>query len=153
MTPGTWFSVGILGLVVLAFFLLWIWNSRLGSATLLVDGKTTLKVLVAKTPDQIFKGLGGRTTLLPYDGMILVYQEKSQHGIVMRDMEFPIDIVWIDHGVVVDIAPNVPLDNAPEETLKRYYPRLPDNIVLELPAGSAKRHRITIGTKIQVINP
>src|SRR3989344_2170112 len=55
---------------------------------------TSLKVLVADNPYRHYKGLGGRTALAPYDGMLFVFAVPNKYGFVMRDTLFPIDIVW-----------------------------------------------------------
>lgn len=108
-----------------------------------------LSVLVADTPERRYIGLGGRETLAPYDGMLFLFGNKGRHGFVMRNMSFPIDIVWFSDGVVVDIAPNVPLESGVDEAvLRRYYPRADANAVLELPSGWAAKYGLQIGDKI-----
>lgn len=105
-----------------------------------------LHVLVAKNIYQQYKGLGGRKQLAPYDGMIFPFYLLDKHTFVMRDMEFPIDIVWLKDGVVVDIAPNVPIEpDASEQELARYYPRTEANLVLELQAGWTQKNGLKIG--------
>jgi uncharacterized membrane protein (UPF0127 family) len=112
---------------------------------------TELYVLVAKTPKPLYQGLGGREYLV---SMMLCYifGSKAKQGIVMRNMKFPIDIVWFDDGVVVDLVSNVkPEFDVPEEKLMVYYPRVEANAVLELPAGWALRHNLKIGDKIALV--
>jgi uncharacterized membrane protein (UPF0127 family) len=85
--------------------------------------------------------------------MVFLFPETKTHGFVMRDMHFPIDIIWLDHGVVVDIAPSVPVEpGAIESDLRVYYPRKPANIVLELNAGWADAHKLRIGDRMAVID-
>ena len=68
----------------------------------------------------------------------------------MRGMRFPIDIVWLSDGVVVDIAPSVPIEpGVPEADLRVYYPRLKANTVIELPAGWAEGHGLKIGDELK----
>lgn len=109
-------------------------------------------MLVAKNQKHRFTGLGGRETIEPYDGMIFVYPLHKKQGIVMRDMQFPIDIVWFNGGLVVDIAPSVPIEpGRSEEDLTVYYPRLPSNVVIELPAGWAAANALQIGDRLEVV--
>lgn len=111
-----------------------------------------LNVLVAKTPKHRFKGLGGREDLGKYDGMLFLFFDAAQHSIVMRDMAFPIDIVWLENGVVVDFAPHVPIEpDSSEFELTQYYPRKPANVVLELPAGWTLEHGLKIGDMLSVV--
>jgi uncharacterized membrane protein (UPF0127 family) len=70
----------------------------------------------------------------------------------MRDMKFPIDIVWFNDGVVVDIASFIkPEFDVPEEDLMIYLPRMEANVVLELPAGWTVRNDLKIGDKITLV--
>ncbi len=110
-----------------------------------------LRVLVAKDSYHLIKGLGGRKDLGGYDGAIFIFNEFGKHAIVMRDMEFKIDIIWLANGKVVDIAPDVPLDTASEANLKRYYPRVEANVVLELPAGWVGENGVKIGDILEVV--
>ncbi|MFB6181525.1 MAG: DUF192 domain-containing protein [Candidatus Magasanikbacteria bacterium] len=115
-------------------------------------GGEQLRVLVAETRYQKYKGLGGRRGLDEYDGMLFKYFPPRKVGIVMRDMKFPIDIVWLNDGKVVDIAPNVqPQPDTTEEKLKVYRPRKKANLVVELPAGWSKKHSLEIGNKIKIL--
>lgn len=111
---------------------------------------TKLQVLIADNPYRQYKGLGGRKTLAPYDGMLFLFGIPGKYGFVMRDTLFSIDIVWFMDGQVVDIAPSVPVElNVPEANLRRYYPRIPATMVLELPAGWAVSHGLRIGDSLK----
>src|SRR3989339_1632615 len=57
-----------------------------------------LKVLVARDYGHWVRGLGGRADLGKYDGMLFLFPTTEQHSFVMRDMKFPLDIVWFDGG-------------------------------------------------------
>jgi len=128
---------------------LWFWGWRWPTAVVELEGKR-LHVLVAKSPRHQYRGLGRRDTLSPYDGMLFVFPITHRVGIVMRDMRFPLDIVWLDKGEVVDIAPSVPLEPGLDESeLTVYRPRLPANAVLELPAGWAEAHGLKIGDRLR----
>ncbi|MBI2436985.1 MAG: DUF192 domain-containing protein [Candidatus Magasanikbacteria bacterium] len=111
-----------------------------------------LNVLVAKNYYQQYRGLGKRDSIAPYDGMIFSYLLEDKHGIVMREMRFPIDIVWFNNGVVVDIASNVPIEPGKHESeLMRYYPRITANLILELPATWVDAHGLKIGDSLSVV--
>lgn len=112
-----------------------------------------LTVQIANTFDHQRKGLGGRSDMGKYDGMLFPFGVSAKHIIVMRDMEFPIDIVWLSEGEVVDIAPSVPIEpDATERTLTKYRPRAEANAVLELPAGWAKMHDLKIGDTVTQVS-
>ncbi|MEK7680988.1 MAG: DUF192 domain-containing protein [Patescibacteria group bacterium] len=105
-----------------------------------------LRVLVADTQERKIKGLGGRKSFGKYGGMIFPFSAPDKHGIVMRDMKFPIDIFWIANGKVVDIAPNVqPEHGKSEAELMVYWPRVSSTLVLEMPAGAMRKNGFKIG--------
>lgn len=139
------------GIFIIATIGVELWQLHWPKATIRLRN-TDLYVLVANTPDHWYRGLGGRTNLAPYDGMIFLFPVSKPQGFVMRDMIFPLDIVWLDRGAVVDIAPRVPIEpGATEDELRVYTPRKPANIVLELPAGWAEAHSLKIGDRMTVV--
>jgi len=137
--------------LLVAFSFVWLWGRHVPKAVVELSGER-LYVAVARTPAHMYKGLGGRESMDSIDGMIFLFAYSDRQVIVMRDMVFPIDIVWLDQGVVVDIAPSVPVEQGiPEADLRRYIPRKPANAVLELSAGWAVKHSLKIGDRLTVI--
>jgi len=112
----------------------------------------TLHVLIADSIYRQQKGLSGRTSISPYDGMVFPFSLLGKHAFVMRNMNFPIDIIWLKKGEVVDYAPNVQIEpDHNESTYIRYTPRTDDDMVLELPAGWAQAHDLRIGDKMTLV--
>ena len=147
----TSFQKIVLLVLLLSVIGLWFWGWRWPSAVVGLKGQE-LNVLLAKTPKHHYRGLGKRDSLGEFDGMLFVFPLSRKLGIVMRDMRFPIDIIWLERGEVVDIAPSVQLE--PDKgnlELKVYKPRVPANLVLELPAGWAAKHQLKIGDRLQVL--
>lgn len=101
---------------------------------------------VADTQAERKLGLSGRSGLLPGRGMLFVFPFSGKHGIWMKDMRFPIDIVWIaPNGTIVDIK---------DEVSPSTYPRVftPDKnalYVLELPSGAVDKQDIKVGQKLR----
>jgi uncharacterized membrane protein (UPF0127 family) len=106
-------------------------------------GDKKIKLLVAKSDKDRQKGLSGRNSLPEDQGMLFVFEKKGKHGFWMRDMKFPLDIIFIDDNTVVHIV-----ENAPAGDLRIYTPDTEVNRVLELNAGGAKKYGIKEGTKI-----
>ncbi len=95
-------------------------------------------------------GLGKRLTLPADHGMLFVYDHKERYSYWMKDMHFPIDILWLEDKNIVDIRKNVPAPATPEEKLPLYNPILPVNTVLELPAGTSDKFGIVVGDKVEI---
>ena len=140
---GIFFAVCFIGVRLAQFY----WSD----ANIVLDGER-LNILIARNMDQQYKGLSDRNDLGKYDGMLFVYQDAFRIGVVMRDMRFPIDVVWSNDGVVVDIAPNLqPEPGVKNEDLRVYFPRDKANSFLELEAGWAKKHDLKIGDKLEIL--
>lgn len=107
-----------------------------------------VKVEIADEPLEMAKGLSNRKSLDEDHGMLFVFAEPGQPAFWMKDMEFPIDIIWIKNDVVIDIAPNLPVVAA--EFLSTYSPKEPANYVLEVNAGFAKENGIKVGDKVDI---
>jgi len=88
---------------------------------------------VANTPTKRELGLGERDSLPADHGMYFPFEIAQKWVFWMKGMRFPIDIVWIRDGKVVDIHRSVPPPKVlPLET---YSPIEPADAVLELNAG------------------
>ncbi len=144
--------MGILGLFIVGMTIVQLVQLRFPRATIELAGHE-LDVLVAKNVYHRHKGLGKRDSLENADAMLFLFGPiPGEITIVMRDMRFPIDIVWLNAGEVVDIAPNVPIEpNANEVTFTRYRPRTDANMVIEFPAGWVDEHGLKIGDTMTVI--
>lgn len=92
------------------------------------------------------KGLSDRKKLCDHCGMLFLFPEKQSKGFWMKDMQFDIDILWINDTEVVHIEKNVS-HKTPE---KVYKPQEEVNAVLELPAGKAQKLNIQKGTIIKL---
>lgn len=110
-------------------------------ASMSIDG-AYLRVSLATTPAEQAQGLGGRPSLPADEGMLFVFPEHGQYEFWMKDMRFPIDIIWMDDtGKVIYIVPALSPDTYPQA----FGPAAPSRYVLEVPAGFATAHQVRIG--------
>lgn len=110
-------------------------------------GSTTLKAEVVDTDASRAQGLSGRTGLLPGEAMLFVFDRSDAWGFWMKDMRFPIDIIWLNgDGTVVTVADDLSPASYPEV----FYPAAPAQFVLEVPAGFARAHKVAQGSKVVV---
>ncbi len=138
----------------------------LGIATILAGGLFFIQGRTTKNPQAFINGKGivldvvttpqyqalglARYEYLPADhGMLFLYRDKAPRVFWMKDMKFPIDIVWLDTDVVVGVVENVPIENSvPDDQLTRYSSPQSVNRVLELNAGTIKDLNLKIGDSI-----
>ena len=115
-----------------------------GTGTIYIDN-IPLTVTVADTVAERTQGLSGRPRLADNEGMFFVFEEADRYGFWMKDMNFPIDIIWLsDEGFVVDIDEAA----SPESYPTVFKPDVPARFVLEVHAGFAREHGIRQGSKI-----
>jgi len=107
----------------------------------------TIGVEIADEMREQIAGLSGRESLCPDCGMLFVFPDKQVRHFWMKNMNFPLDIIWIGDGKILNISENLsPEGESPE---KIYTSTLPANYVLEVNAGFAERHGIKVGDGIE----
>ena len=121
--------------------------SALQKGEVVIDGRVTINVEVARSPQAQTRGLGGRPSLKKGTGMAFPYNGPGLRGIWMKGMLIPIDILWIREGRIVAIEPNVPPPSANGELA--VFSHVAD-LVLEVPAGNVKEMGIRIGQSVKV---
>ena len=101
-----------------------------------VVGGQEIFIEIVKTPSAMYKGLSNRPSLCRDCAMLFVFPESDQRSFVMREMNFPLDIIFINDGKIVKIHRNLP----PEGSLTQfqYNSEAPANRVLEVNAGLAR---------------
>lgn len=121
---------------------------------------TTQKISLAitETVEQQSRGLGGCRYIPKNSGMFFIFKgpfdtAQGQNATFwMKDMLIPIDIIWINNGVVIGIEKNVPNEpkNTPDSALKRYPSPGEIDAVLEIGAGKAEKYGIRIGSQLNL---
>lgn len=110
-------------------------------------GNATFNVRVADEPYEHVIGLSDTPSLAPNEGMLFVLQEPQYLPIWMKDMDFALDIIWLNEDKrVINIHRNVSPDTYPQAFL----PNEPAMYVLEVPAGSAEAGDIQDGQQAKL---
>ncbi|MEZ3116409.1 DUF192 domain-containing protein [Halobaculum sp. MBLA0147] len=111
------------------------------------DGTTlaTVDVRIADTSRKRYVGLSATDSLDDDEGMLFVHDAPGQYAYVMRDMAFPLDILFVaPNGTVTRVHhAELPPPNTPESALERYRGR--GQYVLEVPYGYTNRTGVTVG--------
>jgi len=95
-------------------------------------------------------GLMYRTSINQNQCMLFIFESEGKHAIWMQNMQFAIDVLWLDSKFkIVDIKENfMPCKSL--WTCKEYVPKEDAKYVIELTQGTVKREKITAGSKIKV---
>jgi uncharacterized membrane protein (UPF0127 family) len=104
-----------------------------------------LNIEIADTPETRTQGLSGRS-ILQYDkGLLFIFEKSGFYPFWMKDMNFPIDIIWINKNLnIVHIKEKATPDSYP----KTFVSGEPALYVLEVNAGVVADKKIKIGDKI-----
>ncbi len=107
-----------------------------------------ISVDLAKTPEQQAKGLSVKNTLNENEGMLFIFDTPKEHSFWMKDMKFPIDIMWIgsDHKIV-HIEKNLQ-PCAFFLLCTSYSPHANSKYVLEVPSNYTAKNTIVIGDRV-----
>jgi len=133
-------------LAVVAAALVFVLGSGTPSEGHLRIGNAELTIEVADERSELTQGLSDRDELPADHAMLFMFPADGMHGMWMKDMHFPIDIVWFDEDWrAVDVREHVSPETYPEV----FYPASESRYVLELAAGMASQYGIAIGSVIQ----
>lgn len=102
---------------------------------------------VAKTTEAREKGLSKTSSLRESEGMLLVFDTDGKWTIWMKDMNYPLDLIWLDKDKkVVYIVKNAPPESYPFES---FSPKQEARYVVEVPAGTVGRKSVVIGSQAE----
>lgn len=98
---------------------------------------------VADEETERIQGLSGVEELPRNGGLLMIFDEDRTHGIWMRDMKIPLDIVWINKNktvvyIVKNASPKLSTDIV-------FTPNSDARYVVELPAGAVQEAGIKTG--------
>lgn len=145
--------VGVIGLMSIPS------DSKLESVefprgTIKVDD-VVLEVQIADDESKRIRGLMFQDPL-PYDqGMIFVFDEPGVYSLWMLNMQFALDMIWIDaNGNVVHIEQDIPPCETPTEIMacQSIVPSGEAMYILEVTAGFVEQFGITKDSKVDLIS-
>jgi uncharacterized membrane protein (UPF0127 family) len=110
--------------------------------TISINGNQ-LEVEVVTTNEGRKRGLSKRSSLEKDTGMLFVFNNDQRPTFWMKDMNFPIDIIWIDEEKIVGIDKNLePESGIADEDLTLYPAPQKIDYVLEVNAGYSDDHSL-----------
>lgn len=144
------FIISILLILIISFCFSVRSNIKDSALAQVIINDKIIYVEVPQTQSDRIKGLGSRETLAEDQGMLFVFEKKQKPGFVMRQMQFPLDFIWINDNQIVEITKNVtiPLDN---QDLTVYYPQAEVNYVLEVNAGYCEKNNFQVGDWVEIL--
>lgn len=124
------------------------WRTYYPTTVPVTIGSTTVAASVADDLSERIKGLSD-TPYLP-EGLVklFVFGANGSHSIWMKDMRYPIDVLWIEkEGSIVHIEESLSPDTFPES----FSSPTPAWYVIEANAGFVSEHNITVGDQMTLV--
>ncbi|MBU4332361.1 DUF192 domain-containing protein [Patescibacteria group bacterium] len=112
-------------------------------------GNAKVKAEVVSSLVSRAQGLSGREFLAQNQGMLFVFDEPARYSFVMREMKFPLDIIFIRNNKIVDFTENLPVPE-PGEDSANYTTKEPANYALEVNAGFIQQHELKVGDGVDI---
>lgn len=147
-----WVIVGLLSILLFTIYIFHKHQSEINcideyrqdSIILAPDG-TQMAVEISADPVTQAKGLSGRQCIANDWGMLFSFKDSDIRQFWMKDMNFPIDIVWIDDNFqVVGVETNVSPDTYPQT----FASPSPVKFVLETGANQAEDLGLVTGATV-----
>lgn len=122
----------ILVAIVLTFLLRQNFQSTIPETKTVTVNNKTITVEIADAPAERRRGLSGRASLPTGTGLLFIFDKPGYHGFWMKEMNFPIDILWLDDDFkIVDSW----LNAEPASYPKVFTPKIKTRYVLETNPG------------------
>lgn len=132
-------------LIIIPAALIILWLAVAPSSPQISLNGAVFKVELAQTTAEQSRGLSGRASLGEREGMLFIFAATGTPAFWMREMNFPIDIIWLaDDWRVADISPEL----SPATYPQTFSPRAPVKYVLEVASGTAQNLNLKIGDLI-----
>lgn len=140
LSPSNWLIAGlILAVVATALYVI---MPQLRPQAMVHLGDGIFRARIARTVEQRQEGLSGVQYLNDDEAMLFVFDQDGRWSIWMKDMNFPIDIVWLDaNQKVIYVVKNASPDSYPATV---FTPKTSARYVVEIKAGMVDRQRIAI---------
>lgn len=108
-------------------------------------GGVKIFVKIADEPHERIQGLSGTESLGDFEGLLFAFDSSDRHGVWMKDMNYPIDIIWLnEEGVIVHIETRV----SPRTYPKTFRPPVPARYVLEMNERMVESFNIRTGQQV-----
>lgn len=139
----------ILGAAVVIFLLLLLLTFILSrKSTKVTVGGQTFSVKVAKTDKEKQVGLSETKKLDKNKGMLFIFDNPDYYAFWMKNMKFPIDIIYINGDKVTYVVHSAPAPTG--SNLPIYQPNEKSDKVLEINSGLSKTYNIKAGSPVKI---
>lgn len=108
-------------------------------------GKNIFQAEIAATPAKRSQGLSNRKELCENCAMLFLFEGKGLHSFWMKEMNFDLDMIWIDKNEIVYMVKNV----SKKKEFEVIKPEYKADKILEINASLADKLGIKIGDEVE----
>ncbi len=118
---------------------------------------------IADTRPEQERGLSGSDPLEQNEGMLFVFADRKERAVWMKEMRFPIDVIWLELVPLSDAdvaqAPSVQAryrvvgtetELVPESYPASFRSGRPVDAFMEIPAGMVRQLSVVVGQEINI---
>ncbi len=138
-------KTAIVFIVIAVFLIIIVVLSTVTYKSKVVLGGKTFFVEVAETKLFQERGLSGHKPLQSNEGMFFVFEKPDNYGFWMKDMTFPIDIIWFGPDYKIT---HIEKAVDPRTYPKIFYPGADSQYVLEVSSGVSDALNLKIGDSV-----
>ncbi len=114
-----------------------------------IENKSCFNIEIADTANQRATGLSMKKFLNKGDAMLFIFPEKTIPGFWMKDMKFPIDIIWINESwKITGIEKN--MQPCEGNLCPLVYPKEKIMYVLEINSGLSDKYGFKDGDSVHL---
>lgn len=143
---GQWIAVIVLATAFLSIIGYAAWSEKVRASNVIIDA-TALRLEIADTDAARVQGLSDRASLDADAGMLFIFPSRGIYPFWMKDMHFPLDMIWIDGDRIVEIA-TLPPPASSTIVPATHTPLHAADKILEINAGTAKEMGLKPGVRI-----
>lgn len=118
-----------------------------GNKTIKIN-EQTFDIEIADSDERRIKGLSERESLDKNKGMLFVFEEKAKHSFWMKNVNFPLDIIFISDNKIVDISKNAQPQAEDSANIPIITPQEDANFVLEINGGLSDEYGFETGNEV-----
>lgn len=149
MKIGWWALSGAVALAIIIVGVGLTWSRQSNHEQVLRIADSTFQATVLREDAEIMRGLSGTKSLANDHAVLFVFPHDSDWGMWMKDMNYPIDIIWLDRsGKVVHLQANADPSSYNRDDPSRskiYRPSTDARYVIETVSGTIERTGIEKG--------
>lgn len=135
-------------IILLLSFVFLNYHNKKGPQAMINNHVFNLEIAKSQKDKEI--GLSKYNNISDNFGMLFPFEKEDKYSFWMKDMKFPIDIIFIKKNKIIKIFNHVPFPKSNIGQLPIYTPDELSDTVLEINAGLSEKYNFKSGDKIEI---